>query len=98
MKRMRANFLTVFLLFMMLTLSPILQFSHGAFGEESEACWPAYQRDRDALSVYSEVLRAYSLPPAWGKLDNLNQRQGEPPTYQTVAKWEVRMGPFVALN
>ncbi len=94
MKGMRANLL-VTLIFMTLVFSPILLFSHGALGEESEACWPVYQTGRDTLSAYWEVMRAYALPPAWG---NLNQWQEGPTTHQTVAKWQARTAPHEALN
>ncbi len=94
MERIGANFIAA-LLFMTLTFSPIFQFSHGALGEESEPCWSVYQSDEDTLSAYVEVFRTFALPPAWR---NPDQGQQEPPTHQTVAKWETRMGPYVASN
>lgn len=94
MKRMRNNFFTV-LLFVTLTFSPILQFSHSAFGEESEACRPMYRPDKETLSAYLEVLRAYAFPPAWG---NLDRGQDESPVHQIVAKWEARRSHYAALN
>ncbi len=81
MKRIGVKFFTA-LLFIILAFSPALPFSHGAFGEESEPCWPIYQTGKDTLSAYSEAMRAYALPPAW---DNLNQGQEEPATHQIVA-------------
>ncbi len=94
MKKMRVNFFSA-ILFMTLTFSPIFPFSHGALGEESEACWPMYQTGRDTLSAYWEVMRACALPPAWG---NLNQAQEDVPIYQTVAKWEARTAHHETLN
>jgi len=96
MKRKSTYFL-ITLIFMTLTLLPILQFSHGAIGEERklEACWPTYPPDKDALSDYLEVLRAYALPPAW---EILNLGQEESPSHQTVSKWEARTGYYKVLN
>ncbi len=94
MKRVRNNFFTA-LLFVTLTFSPILQFSHSVFGEEPEACRPTYQPDKETLSAYLEVSRAYAFPPAWG---NLNRGQDESPVHQIVAKWEARTGHDAALN
>ncbi len=96
MKRMRANFL-ITLIFMTLTFSPILQFSHSAAGAESkpDPCWPTYQSDKDTLSAQLRVLRTYALPPAWG---SLNRGQEEPSIHQAVAKWEARMAHRKVLN
>lgn len=91
MKKMRTKFLTVLLL-MAFTFLLIPRFLHGAFGKESmqEPCWPIYQTLKDALSHYSEVLRAYSFPPAWD-----DSTQERPPTHQAEAKLESRSRHYV---
>lgn len=78
MNKMRTKFLTAMLATALIfSLMPL---SQEAFGKDSkpELCWTMDQRGADS----SEVLRTYSLPPAW---DNPGDEQ-EPPQRPKIIK------------
>ncbi len=90
MKMARHHFLIpLFIVALFFLVMPQFRGEYVLKKSQPEGCGPIYQMDKEGLSRYLEVFRAYSLPPAWSSnegRDELSINQGNP-------DWEARSTP-----
>ncbi len=90
---MKTRSLTALLVMIMIFLAMSLFFQEGFGGKsKAEPCWPTNQMNNVTQSAYSELCRAYSLPPAWS--DSMQEDYSPQPN----AKLQARSGLYEALN